>query len=263
MGYASTRKIKILSPEVLQENTGRSSCSGELQISMWELEETVTKAYKVILMSSTSTVVNDDTSVPPPPPLSYDEISNDKLPIIANGCFLADKVRLPNFPPKLGAIDLHTKTFHTQDWSLTGLIKAFPNLFIAFLLLNMYPQSQEAKSESYKHRPSETKHNNKAQKRSQNKRSKTGNESHTVLSNEGIIQGTKLNEPYASTRKLKILSPEVLQENTGRSSWSGELPISMWELEETVTKAYKVILMSLTSTVVNDDTSVPPPPPFI
>ena len=68
-------------------------CSGELQISMWELEETVTKAYKVILMSLTSTVVNDDTSVPPPP-LSYDEISNDKLPIFANGCFLADNVRL-------------------------------------------------------------------------------------------------------------------------------------------------------------------------
>ena len=37
----------------------------------------------------------------------------------------------------------------TQDWSLTGLIEAFLNLFIAYLLLNMYvtlkPKSYEDK----------------------------------------------------------------------------------------------------------------------
>ncbi|WZZ61310.1 hypothetical protein YC2023_061417 [Brassica napus] len=65
------------------------------------------------------------------------------------------------------------------------------------------PFHQDSKSESYKHRPSETKHNNKAQKRFQNKISKTANESHTVLSNEGIIQGTKLNLPFLRATKLQ------------------------------------------------------------
>ena len=85
--------------------------SGELPISMWELEETVTKAYKVILMSLTSTVVNDDTSAPPPfhtmklAMINYQSLQMDAFWPTMLG------YRLPSISPKLGAIDLHTKTF--------------------------------------------------------------------------------------------------------------------------------------------------------
>ncbi|CAH8337590.1 unnamed protein product [Eruca vesicaria subsp. sativa] len=121
----ATRSLRILSPTVLLEYTGRSGWPGELPISVGFGRDIVTGAYKVVLM-----YLFDDNIVKAEVfnlnteergytifPLFYDELSNDKLSVFANGSlFWLSWLETSYYGfrkklPKLGAIDLHTEKF--------------------------------------------------------------------------------------------------------------------------------------------------------
>ncbi|KAJ4917730.1 putative F-box protein [Raphanus sativus] len=121
----ATRRLRILSPTVLLEYTGRSGWSRELPISVGFGRDITTGAYKVILMylfdrifvkAEVFNLNNGERGYTFFPPF-YHELSNDKLSVFANGSlFWLSWLETSAFMcrkklPKLGAIDLHTEKF--------------------------------------------------------------------------------------------------------------------------------------------------------
>ncbi|CAH8356300.1 unnamed protein product [Eruca vesicaria subsp. sativa] len=120
----ATRKLRILSSELLREYTGLSGWAGKLPVSVGFGRDIVTGAYKVLLMylpaGGDNIVKTEVLNLHSGErqficfPLTYDELSDDKLPVFANGSLFWQKklhYRAPTFTPMLGAIDLHTEKF--------------------------------------------------------------------------------------------------------------------------------------------------------